>query len=267
MKVCLFLAMPTVSTHLVLDFKPYSVIGAYALNKDRLGFAMTFLPQTLDELRPTHAVSGAQQRMVGLFNQVAPAEGFTQSTLHGVRLMRSSRPTPRRPVMYEPCIVIVCQGRKRGYLGGQSFVYDAQQYLVLSVPLPLECETEASEAEPFLGIAIDVDLAMVAELLMLLNDSRSEAHGEPRGIYSTPLDATLSDAVQRLLEALASPLDARVLAPSIVRRDLLSRAERRAGPRDSRSAHASAAFRAHREGAAAHPHRIRGCARCRYAGA
>jgi AraC-like DNA-binding protein len=113
--------------------------------------------------------------------------------------------------------VIVCQGRKRGYLGEKTYLYDAQQYLVLSVPLPFECETEASVEEPFLGISVRVDLTVVAELLMALNETHGTTLTEPRGIYSTPLDPTMSNAVQRLLEALASPLDARILAPGIMR--------------------------------------------------
>ena len=35
-----------------------------------------------------------------------------------VQLMRAALPQPRTPVLYEPSIVIVGQGRKRGYLGG-----------------------------------------------------------------------------------------------------------------------------------------------------
>ena len=58
---------------------------------------------------------------------------------------------------------------------------------------------------------------MVAELLMALNETVGSAISEPRGMYSTPLDAGLSNAVQRLLEALDKPLDARILAPGIVR--------------------------------------------------
>ncbi|CAB3751729.1 HTH-type transcriptional activator RhaS [Paraburkholderia humisilvae] len=184
---------------------------------------MTFLSD-LPELRDASSVraqarpiSRAQRHMADLFDRLAPTDGFTYSCVPGVKLMRASRPMPRHPVMYDPMIVIVCQGRKRGYLGGQSYVYDAQQYLVASVPMPFECETEASQAEPFLGIGIDIDLTMVAELLMLVEDRRTGTHDEPRGIYSTPLDPTLCDAVERLLEALATPLDARVLAPSIVR--------------------------------------------------
>ena len=150
-------------------------------------------------------VSPAQKRMVELLGTLSPAEGYTESCLDGVRFMRANRPMPRRPVMYEPSIVIVCQGRKRGYLGDDVFVYDAQQFLVLSVPLPFESETDASEEEPLLAISIRVDLTTIAELLMALNDTRGATRIEPKGIYSTALDQPLSDAILRLLEALVSP--------------------------------------------------------------
>lgn len=158
-----------------------------------------------------------QRRTVELLTQLTRQDGVNPSALECVSLMRASVARPRTPVMYEPSIFIVCQGRKRGFLGDQVFVYDAQQYLVLSVPLPFECETEASPEEPLLGISIRVDLTMVAELLMALNESRGNTVSEPRGIYATQLDAPLSNAVLRLLEALASPCDARILGPSIVR--------------------------------------------------
>lgn len=162
-------------------------------------------------------VSPAQARMVELLATLAPAEGFTQSALDGVKFMRTNVSTPRVPVLYEPCIVIVAQGRKRGFLGSQAFIYDAQHYLVLSVPLPFECETQASPEEPMLAISIRIDLGVIAEILMTLNDTRGPIEGEPRAVYATPLDRTLSDAVLRLLESLATPHDASILGPAIVR--------------------------------------------------
>ncbi|MDE1181955.1 AraC family transcriptional regulator [Paraburkholderia sp.] len=155
--------------------------------------------------------------MVELFATLAPGQGHTHTSHDCVRLLRADRSMPRMPVLYEPCIVIVCQGRKVGYIGEQVFQYDAQQYLVMSVPLPFECETHASADQPFLGLSLRLDMSLIAELLMALNDTHGASHDEARGFYSTPLDPTLSDAVQRLLEALASPLDARILAPAIVR--------------------------------------------------
>ncbi|CAM2168531.1 DNA-binding transcriptional activator YqhC [Paraburkholderia sacchari] len=158
-----------------------------------------------------------QSRIVELLLQLTQRDGVHPTSIDCVRLLRGSESHSRRPVMYEPSIVIVCQGRKRGFLGDQVFIYDAQQYLVLSVPLPFECETEATPEKPILAISIRVDLTMVAELLMALNDTRGSAVAEPVGIYATPLDATLSNAVLRLVEALAQPSDARILGTSIVR--------------------------------------------------
>lgn len=155
--------------------------------------------------------------MVQLLATLAPAEGITYSPLEGVKFMRTNVPTPRIPVMYEPSIVIVAQGRKHGFLGSQAFVYDAQHYLVLAVPLPFECLTEASPDEPMLAISVRIDLAVIAELLMTLNDTRGPIDSQPRAVYATPLDPVLSDAVLRLLESLASAHDARILGPAIVR--------------------------------------------------
>jgi len=210
LKICLKLLERSAPGSLVLNFKHYSLARHYIVmsqHSSELSSPAADLP----------VADAAQQRLIEVFDMLAPKPGMTRSSLEGVNLMRANSPLPRMPVMYEPSIVIVCQGRKRGYLGDQVFQYDAQQYLVLSVPLPFECETEASFDQPFLGISIRVDLTMVAELLMALNETQGAAKNEPLGIYSTPLDPALSSAVQRLLDALASPLDARILAPSIVR--------------------------------------------------
>ncbi len=158
-----------------------------------------------------------QQRMAEMVLRLAPNQGLTQTALEHVRLMRSNRSWPRHPVLYEPSICIVCQGRKRGYLGDEVFVYDPQHYLVLSVPLPFEGETEASPEEPFLAVTLRVDLAVAAELLLALEEAGGQSAPDPAGICATPLDAPLADAVLRLLNALTSPLEARLIGPSILR--------------------------------------------------
>jgi AraC-like DNA-binding protein len=158
-----------------------------------------------------------QNRMVELMNVLAPAEGLTYPALEGVKFMRASRSISRSPVLYEPCIVFVCQGRKTGFLGDASFVYDAQQFLVLAVPLPFESETIASPEEPLLALAIRLNLAVIAELLLALDEIGGYAETAPRGIAATPMDAPLAETVLRLLQALTSPIEAQLLGPSILR--------------------------------------------------
>lgn len=145
-------------------------------------------------------------------------EGIRSTAIEGVQLMRASQPIPRMPVLYEPGIVIVGQGRKRGYLGDRVFTYDAHNYLVLSVPLPFECETEASAEEPMLAVTIRVDLAVLGELLMKMDGADSSPNPSiPQGIYSTELDLQLSETTVRLLECLSNPAETRILGPQIVR--------------------------------------------------
>ncbi|ALK32232.1 AraC family transcriptional regulator [Burkholderia plantarii] len=158
-----------------------------------------------------------QRRMIALIDRLAPHDGSTDAALEGVRFMRVSTTVPRCPVLYEPSIVIVCQGRKVGYVGERTFVYDERQYLVLSVPLPFECETYTAPHGPFLAISVRIDLGVIAELAMLLEETHGAAASEPDSICSTPLGAPLADAVLRLLETLQSPHDTRVLGPSIMR--------------------------------------------------
>ncbi|WPB59394.1 AraC family transcriptional regulator [Xylophilus sp. GOD-11R] len=155
--------------------------------------------------------------MAALLLRLAPAEGYTATTVPGVRLLRSNRPLQTTPVLYEPGIVFVCQGRKTGFWGDRRYVYDAQHYLAVAVPVPFTMETEASAEEPLLAVYLGLDLALVAELTSQLDGLLGAPQAAPATMLSTPIDDTLADAVLRLLQALASPVESAILAPGIVR--------------------------------------------------
>src|SRR5471032_1486033 len=151
------------------------------------------------------------RRMIELMGQLAPVEGYNLTPLDDVRFLRSNRPLTRMPVLYDPGIVIVCQGRKRGFLGDQVYVYDAQHYLAVSVPVPFSMETEASEREPLLAIYLRLDYALTAELLLALDGHGHAAPAEPKSMLATPIDARLAASVLRLLEAMSEPMEAALL--------------------------------------------------------
>ncbi|MFC5461808.1 AraC family transcriptional regulator [Massilia niabensis] len=158
-----------------------------------------------------------QQRIVHLLQALAPAQGYTLSALDGVRFMRADVPIARVPVLYEPSIVIVCQGRKRGFLGDAVYTYDPQHCLVLSVPLPFESDTLASTEEPLLAVAVSIDLKLAAELVLALDARHRQQASAAAGICSAPLSEAMSDALLRLLQALGSREEAQMLGPGIVR--------------------------------------------------
>ncbi len=169
------------------------------------------------ESRSEHIAVPRDRRLAELLGDLARGEGFSPSRLPGVKFMRSTSPIVRGQVSYDPSIVIVAQGRKRGYLGGQTFTYDANHYLVLSVPLPFECETVASPDGPLLGISIGVTPAVVAEIMMEMEKALPIPMGKPQAIRANPLDDRMYDAAIRLVRALGSADEARILAPQVVR--------------------------------------------------
>lgn len=161
--------------------------------------------------------SDAQRQMVNLVKPLAPFEGYNLTVLSDVRILRSDRPLRRAPVLYDPGIVIVLQGRKRGFLGDQVYLYDAQHYLAVSVPVPFSMDTEASEEEPLLAIYFRLDFKVAADLMMKLDEYGSAEGAAPKGLMSTLMDDRLAHTVLRFLEVMNSPLESRILGPDLVR--------------------------------------------------
>jgi AraC-like DNA-binding protein len=136
----------------------------------------------------------------------------------GARILRSDRVLSRTPVLYDPGIVIVCQGRKRGYFGDQVYVYDEQHYLAVAVPVPFTMESDGTPTHPLLAIYMHLDFQMTVDLMIQIDRHRSTiAEEAPLSMMSSPMDATLRMSVVRFLEAMSQPLDAAVLGPDLLR--------------------------------------------------
>lgn len=146
-------------------------------------------------------------------------EGFSESKLSGTRFFKHLDHVPRIPLLYDPGISIVLQGRKIGYLGGQAFQYDANNYLVVSVSMPFECETFATPEAPLLGLYIDVDMPVVRELVADMDQPVPDTPADilPKGIGPAPMDNRMAEVVGRLLQTLGSDTETRILGPALVR--------------------------------------------------
>lgn len=163
------------------------------------------------------ALQTANARMVELLLELSSGEGFSLSRLAGVQFLRLSGYNKRTPMIYEPCIFIMAQGRKVGRFGEREHIYDPNHYLTLTLPVPFECETFGSPGKPALGFAISVTPAIVTELLLEMAQPRPASARAPLVMESTPLDEDLAGAAVRLLECLRSDERARILGPALVR--------------------------------------------------
>lgn len=144
-----------------------------------------------------------------------------ESGLKEVRLFKESKPFARRPLLYNPGICIVASGYKVAYLGEQSFRYDVDNYLVASVTMPFKCESHPGEDKPLLGVFIDIDMAQLRDLITQMDlQTRFSNMSEKDfalGIGPSAMDKDMKDALIKLLKALRSEQETRILGPGLVR--------------------------------------------------
>ena len=146
--------------------------------------------------------------------------GLVETNLHGVRLFRINKYHKVTPQMYQQGVVVVFQGSKIGRLNEYRFEYDTDHCLIVTTPYPIACETFASEQSPMIGMDIGLDLNGIQQLVEMI-----EQHGEPeqlaakpggRGVAVSKITPQIDDCMSRLLQALHSPLDAKVLGPQLL---------------------------------------------------
>ncbi|QCT18439.1 AraC family transcriptional regulator [Jejubacter calystegiae] len=158
------------------------------------------------------------QQLTERINRLKQNEKIIEDSVPGLSLMYGTAPHPRAPVVYQPGIIFLFSGHKTGYLNGRVFQYSASDYLLLTVPLPFECETQATPEQPLAGMRINVDIAQLQELLIEIGeDTAFQPRPVVSGINPTPLTEDILCAAERLLDVLENPLQARVLGRQIIR--------------------------------------------------
>ncbi|SBS25027.1 HTH-type transcriptional activator RhaS [Marinomonas spartinae] len=158
-----------------------------------------------------------QSSLVDLLRPIASLEGIRSSLIDQVRLIKCSRTIPRSPLMYQPSLTIIAQGKKVGYLGEREIHYNSGHYLVQTLPLPFECETFATVDEPLLGLSILIDPSMLAELVVdpVEIDPHKKASCSP--MASVAMSNGMQEAVIRLVRALHDETTAKMMGTSRVR--------------------------------------------------
>jgi AraC-like DNA-binding protein len=165
--------------------------------------------------------SGAEMdKMASLMDKLAPLDGANATHLPGTQVYREIQHVARQPFLYNQGVVVIGQGAKRVYWGDTVYAYDPETYLVVSVPIPAECEILASRAEPLLALIVDIDIGMLNRIISHMDEHvdhallpRREKH---RGLYVAAVTPAIKDVVGRLLSALQSPVEAGVLGKGLV---------------------------------------------------
>jgi len=154
-------------------------------------------------------------------NQLLSFEGTMETIIPGVYFHRATKSSPRQPLIYNSGIIIVGQGHKIIHFPEHQIKYGAGDYLVLGVPVPLECEAFTDNDLPVMGIAVDINPAMLHKLVNQIMQNKplsaSSSSAQIGAVQSATLDTAMELVTHRLLTVLNNPIEAEIFGEDIVK--------------------------------------------------
>ncbi|ELU8562854.1 TPA: AraC family transcriptional regulator [Vibrio parahaemolyticus] len=165
----------------------------------------------------------ATQKLAKLIDRWTGNANQYDTPISGLRFSRWTTPTPPTSYTHNPSICLIAQGRKRVLLGEESFIYDANRFLISSVDLPIIANIiEASEEQPYLGLIMELDLTEISQLIVDSELAFTQSKEAQKGIAVGELSESLLDAFVRLAELLDEGQNIKILAP-IIKREIFYR--------------------------------------------
>lgn len=178
------------------------------------------------KIAPHTTVNQQQSELARLIERHVNADGIHTTPIPRLALLRTSQVTEPLPVVYEPALCLVAQGRKQVILANEIYLYGPEQFLVTSVDLPVMGQViEASPSQPYLCVRLELEAGQLSALLMETGlDKTPSSSGSvlALGLTVQPLEPQLLDAALRLLRLLETPHDIPILAP-LIEREILYR--------------------------------------------
>jgi AraC-like DNA-binding protein len=172
-------------------------------------------PQQIE--REAHRVQANRGELVERIARAIPEDGGGEP-LGGLCLNRASSPEELVHGVSYPAFCVIAQGSKEVFLGDDRYRYDPMHYLLATAELPIVSQViEASAERPYLSLSVKLDPILVGSVMVETGYVSPRSHADVRAINVSPLDASLLDAVVRLVRLLDTPAEATFLIPLITR--------------------------------------------------
>jgi len=162
-------------------------------------------------------------KLASLIAAYAPHDGSFELRIPGVHVSRYSRVNSECVhALGLPSLCIAAQGAKTVIVGQDVYEYDGTRMIVFSVALPVAAQvTQASASEPYLALRLDLEPHKIADLVLKVFPHGLPPAQERTAVYVTAVDESIVNATTRLMECLAHPGDAELLAPLVIEEILI----------------------------------------------
>lgn len=145
----------------------------------------------------------------------ADRTGVIETTIPGLSLVRETVPSPLEHAINRPLVALVLQGSKRVSSGRSTFEFSAGESLMIAADAPTASQiTRASRIAPYISIVLELDAAIITELVAEMGVSPFATEAPVR---VDPTETEVADAAVRLLRLVERPTGIPVLQAQLLR--------------------------------------------------
>lgn len=141
--------------------------------------------------------------------------GVAQSAIPGLATVRATAPSGLLHDISRPLVCLVVQGSKHVTMGTQSFAFAAGDSLIITADVPTVSQiTRASIVEPYLSLVLELDPAILADLVARMDGGPASP---PAPVRVEPTDSEVAEAALRLMRLLDRPASVPILQEQLMR--------------------------------------------------
>jgi len=133
----------------------------------------------------------------------AGADGLAPTKIPGLMAVRALAPSDLMHDVQRPLLCLVQQGGKRVTFGTRAFDFAAGHSLLITADIPTVSQiTRASAAAPYYSLVLELDPAVIADLVAQMGPPTTD---DPGPVRVHPTEPEVADAALRLLQLLDTP--------------------------------------------------------------
>lgn len=145
----------------------------------------------------------------------AGPNGVARTPIDGLSLIRASKPSGIEYAISRPLACLVLQGSKQVTMGTDVFQFSGGMSLLINGDVPNVSQiTQATEDKPYFSLVLDLDLAVIAELVV---EMKLKPSAPTAPIQIEPTDMEVAGAALRLMRLIERPGALPVLQAQLLR--------------------------------------------------
>lgn len=146
-------------------------------------------------------------------------QGYANTFIDDIKLFKISCNEEIMPLLYNRGLIFIGEGMKKGYIGQREFINTPDDYLMITSPQPIECETCIYDEHSMIGLYVNFDMNRLRKVVSKYNELTNYTYVNKEvshNVVCNKRTVTINEVFIRILEVLQNKVDSQMLSSSLL---------------------------------------------------